>query len=146
VTGDNNNYWDAFVHDQQTGQTTRVSVSSSGLEGNEGSGGPSISADGRYVAFTSGASNLVTGDTNGWADVFVHDRQIGETTRVSMPSSGMEGNGESRDPSISADGRYVAFQSGASNLVTGDMNGTYDVFVHDRQTGETTPVSVRRLE
>jgi Tol biopolymer transport system component len=142
VGGDTNGAEDIFVHDRQTGETTRVSVVSDGSEGNEGSVVSSISADGRYVAFTSYASNLVGGDTNSTYDVFVHDQQTGETTRVSVASDGSEGNEGSIESSISADGRYVAFQSWASNLVGGDTNGTHDIFVHDRQTGETACVSV----
>ncbi|HWP32099.1 MAG TPA: hypothetical protein VNK96_10315 [Fimbriimonadales bacterium] len=142
VSGDTNGTDDVFVHDRQTGKTTLVSVSSSGAQGDYWSQEPSISADGRYVAFSSLASNLVSGDTNGTSDVFVHDRQTGKTTRVSVSSSWREGNGHSNNPSISADGRYVAFTSDASNLVSGDTNGTDDVFVHDRQTGKTTRVSV----
>src|SRR5690606_11863360 len=103
---------------------------------------PSISADGRFVAFQSVATNLVPGDTNGNNDVFVHDRQTGVTQRVSVASDGAQGNGISTTASISADGRFVAFQSAASNLVPGDTNGATDVFVHDRQTGVTERVSV----
>jgi tricorn protease-like protein len=141
VPGDTNNYTDIFVHDRQTGDTARVSVSSSGAQGNSESEWPSISADGRYVAFDSPASNLVTGDT-GYYDVFVHDRQTGQTARVSVSSGGAQGNRDSGWPSISADGRYVAFRSAASNLVTGDTNNRYDIFVHDRQTGQTSRVSM----
>jgi Tol biopolymer transport system component len=142
VPGDTNGMWDVFVHDRQTGQTTRVSLASDGTQGNSGSRGPSISADGRYVAFWSYASNLVPGDTNGKRDVFVHDRQTGQTTRFSVASDGTQGNGDSRGPSISADGRYLAFTSEASTLVPGDTSGGWDVFLHDRQTGQTTRVSV----
>jgi Tol biopolymer transport system component len=142
VPGDTNGYADIFVHDRSTGETARVSVSSAGEQGNGGSYEPSISADGRYVAFRSAASDLVPGDTNHHNDVFVHDRLTGETTRVSVTSAGGQGNGSSYDPSISADGEFVAFQSYASNLVPADTNGYADVFVHDRQTGETTRVSV----
>jgi Tol biopolymer transport system component len=142
VPGDTNGAEDVFVHDRQTGTTTRVSVDSAGLQANFDCWAPSISADGRYVAFWSLASNLVQGDTNGTADVFVRDGQTGATTRVSLDSAGLQGNAGSGDPSISADGRYVAFDSGASNLVPGDTNGAQDVFVHDRQTGTTMLVSV----
>ncbi len=133
---------DVFVHDRLTGATTRVSVDSTGVEGFWGSGKASISADGRYVAFESYARNLVPGDTNGTEDVFVHDRQTGVTERVSVGSSGAEGNYASLYPSISSDGRYVAFVSGATNLVPGDTNGFGDIFVHDRQIGATTRASV----
>jgi Tol biopolymer transport system component len=131
---------------QGGGITTRVSVASDGTPGNAVSGDPSISADGRYVAFASEASNLVPGDTNScgtWIeghclDVFVHDRQTGTTTRVSVASNRVQGNDQSGRPSISADGRYVAFDSLATNLVVGDSNDVADVFLHDRQTGQTT--------
>jgi Tol biopolymer transport system component len=142
VPGDTNYKFDIFVHDRQTGQTTRVSVASDGAQGNGSSWNSAISADGRYVAFGSASSNLVVGDTNEAYDVFVHDRQTGQTTRVSVASDGAQGNGESGNPSISVDGRFVAFRSDSSNLVTGDTNGRMDVFVHDRQTGQTTRVSV----
>ena len=144
VSGDTNGTWDVFVHDRETGQTTRVSVASDGTQGKDLSYYfPSISADGRYVAFVSWASNLVSGDTNGTPDVFVHDRETGQTTRVSVASDGAQGNREScTHPSISADGRYVAFDSLASNLVSSDTNGDWDVFVHDRETGQTTRVSI----
>ena len=142
VTGDTNSLSDIFVHDRQTGSTTRVSVDSSGAQGITGSEAPSISADGRYVAFYSTATNLVSGDTNITWDVFVHDRQTGTTTRVSVDSTGAESDGWSGDPSISADGRYVAFGSEATNLVAGDTNALADIFIHDRQTGATTRVNV----
>ena len=145
VTGDNNNAADIFVRDRQAGTTTRVSVTSTGGQANGASSDPAISADGRYVAFVSRATNLVAGDTNGVRDVFVHDRQTGATTRISVNSSENQGNAESLAPSLSADGRYVAFASSASNLVTGDTNSTSDVFVRDRQAGTTTRVSVEQL-
>ena len=145
VPGDTNNQPDVFVRDRQTGQTTRVSVSSSGAQATGGESiDPSITADGRFVAFRSNAANLVPGDTNGVRDIFVHDRQTGTTTRVSVASDGTQatGGGGSVQPAISNDGRYVTFASGSTNLVPGDANGASDVFVHDRQTGETTRVSV----
>ena len=143
VPNDTNNAYDIFVHDQLTGQTSRVSVASDGTQGNDGSSwSTSISSDGRYVAFWSDASNLVPGDTNGFPDAFVHDRLIGETSRVSVASDGTQGNRESYPPSISADGRYVTFESYANNLVSGDTNGYPDIFVHDLLTGQTNRVSV----
>jgi len=131
VSGDTNGTWDVFVHDRQTGQTTRVNVASDGTQGDEDAGyyGTSISADGRYVAFESRSSRLVTGDTNGWHDIFVHDRQKGQTVRVSVDSGGTEGNSNSMTPSLSADGRYVAFSSEANHLVSGDTNGHRDIFL-----------------
>src|SRR5437867_3098602 len=129
------------VHARQTGTTERVSVASDGTEGNAASAGATLSADGRFVAFHSAATNLVAGDTNGTNDVFVHDRQTGITERVSVASDGTQGNKASSDPALSADGRFVAFHSTASNLVAGDTNGATDVFVDDRQTGTTARVS-----
>jgi uncharacterized repeat protein (TIGR01451 family) len=142
VAGDANGYRDIFVHDRETGETRRVSESSDGTEADWNSFSPVISADGRYVAFVSSASNLVAGDANGYRDVFVHDRETGETTRVSGAFGGTMPNGYSSSPSLSADGRYVAFESTATNLVAGDGNGYGDVFVHDRRAGNTTRVSV----
>ena len=142
VPGDTNKEADVFVRDTLAGTTTRVSVDSAGGEGNAWSGGPSISADGRYVAFGSWADNLVPGDTNVWDDVFVRDTLAGTTTRVSVDSAGAEGDGSSVGPSISTDGRYVAFGSSADNLVPGDTNGTNDVFVRDTVSGTTTRASV----
>jgi VCBS repeat-containing protein len=119
-----------------------VSGSSDGTQANGPSGDSSISADGRYVAFMSYASNLVSGDTNDKPDVFVYDRASGTTTLVSVAINGTQSNNSSDYPTISADGRYVAFCSDASNLVIGDTNDWTDAFVHDRQTGQTTRVSV----
>lgn len=129
-----------FVHDRRTGTTELVSVSTSGEEGRGISNRPSISADGRFVAFDSDMSNLVPGDTNDAPDVFVHDRETGETRLVSRSSSGEQGSGLS--PVISAHGRRVAFCSVASTLVPGDTNERGDVFAHDLATGETRRVSV----
>lgn len=121
-------------------ETERVSLTSAGLEATFRSNYPVISADGSFVAFESSADDLVPGDTNFSKDVFVHDRVAGTTTRVSVSSSGAQGDHHSVDPSISADGRYVAFSSRASNLVSGDTNFTEDAFLHDRNTGTTTRV------
>ncbi|MBN1875465.1 MAG: PKD domain-containing protein [Anaerolineae bacterium] len=142
IIGDANAAWDVFVYDRQTGQTSHVSRASNGSQGNGDAVGVSISADGRYVAFASEASNLVNNDSNEAADIFVHDRQTGETRRVSLASDGAQGNEVSWWPDISADGRYIAFYSDASNLVAGDSNGVSDVFVHDTQTGQTERVSI----
>jgi Tol biopolymer transport system component len=142
VANDTNGHTDVFVFDRQTGQLERVSLENSGLQGNNDSFSPAISADGRCVAFTSSASNLVVGDTNQTRDVFVRDRWLGTTERVSVDSYGNEGFIESNAPALSADGRFVAFYSMASNLVPGDTNTTGDIFVHDRQTGVTERASV----
>jgi len=145
VPGDTNGASDVFVRDRAAGTTGRVSVATDGTEGDSPSGGNAanaVSGDGRYVAFTSSASNLVPGDTNGTGDIFVHDRATGTTSRVSVATDGTQSNGSSRRPAVSGDGRYVAFGSSASNLVPGDTNGAEDVFVHDRAAGTTARVSV----
>jgi hypothetical protein len=141
VPGDTNNTTDAFVHDRMTGETSRVSVATGGVQAIaglfDGSREAAISADGRFVAFTSFATNLVAGDTNARSDIFVRDRQTGETSRVSVASDGTQGNAptpgiSSELAALSADGRFVAFRSAATNLVDGDTNGWPDIFVHDR--------------
>jgi len=145
VPADTNSAWDIFVHDSLTGVTDRVSVDSLGAQGNSASFGTSISADGRFVAFQSNASNLVAADTNGVGDIFVHDRQTGLTQRISVNSLGVDANAGSYRPSLCANGRYVAFQSYANNLVPADTNGVWDIFIHDRQTRSTQRLSVDSL-
>lgn len=151
VAGDTNGAPDIFLRDRDTDAdgvfdeagavaTTRVSVSSSGAQASGASSAPAISGDGRYVAFSSLAADLVSGDANGVADVFVFDRLTAQTVRVSVSSSGAEGNGAASAPSLSGDGRYVAFASAASNLVTGDANGVSDVFVHDLVSRTTSRI------
>jgi Tol biopolymer transport system component len=142
VAGDSNNVYDVFVHDRVTGTTTRVSVDSAGAEGNSHSQSASLSGDGRYVAFESFAWDLVAGDGNGTYDAFVHDRLTATTVRASLDSTGLEGNGPSRLPSISTDGRFVTFESHASDLVAADANDFQDLFVRDLQTGKTRRASV----
>ena len=144
VPDDNNDVGDVFVKDMVTGVTTRVSTDVFGAEGNADSFHPSISADGRFVAFESLANNLVPDDTNNTYDVFVKDMQSesGMITRVSTTdSSNGQADSASFYPSISGDGNLVVFQSSATNLVSGDTNETYDVFVKNLTTGETIPVS-----
>jgi len=143
VANDNNGTTDVFVRDLQTGTTTLVSVNRFGTDSGDGpSFGPVLSADGRFVAFESEASDLVAVHTNGVRDVFIRDLQIGTTTLVSINRAGTNGgNSSSRYPKLSADGRFVAFEGYASDLVTNDTNGTQDVFVRDLQTGTTTLVS-----
>jgi hypothetical protein len=142
VFGDTNTVQDVFVHDRQTGTTMRMSVSTSGTQGNGHSRLPSISRTGQYVAFISQASNLVPGDTNGQPDVFVRDLFAASTFRVSIGTGGTQGNGACSRASMAADGRWVAFDSTSSNLVLGDTNGVSDVFVHDLWTGTTLRMSV----
>jgi Tol biopolymer transport system component len=124
-------------------KTKRVSIKSGGGQVNGQSDDASISANGRYIAFSSGASDLVGNDTNSTTDIFVHDRVTKKTRRVSRRSNGAQGNGPSHSPSISANGRYVAFVSSASSLVGNDTNGHVDIFVHDRNTKKTRLVSKR---
>lgn len=142
VSGDTNGKRDVFVRDRVAGTTVRVSISTSGTQGNNISDAPALSADGRYVSYSSRATNLVSGDTNGVSDIFVRDRQTNTTTRVSISSTGVQATGASWLPAISEDGNYIAFYSTAANLVAGDTNGVADVFVHDRTTGATTRVSI----
>jgi Tol biopolymer transport system component len=142
VPGDSNGFTDVFVRDTKTGKTRRVSVRTGGGQSNEDSGTATISADGRFVVFGSRATNLVNGDTNGFDDIFVRDRKTGTTSRVNRSSAGGQANGPAHDPAISATGRYVVFDSGASNLVVGDGNAQDDVFVRDRKTHRTRRVSV----
>lgn len=142
VEGDINGEADIFAHDRMTGLTEIVSLSSNGVQGNDSADIPSVSADGRFVVFTSNASNLVDGDTNGERDIFVRDRQSSLTQRVSLSSLGVQANDDSGNPSISDDGRFVAFTSAASNLVDDDINDKLDVFVHDRMTGLTEVASI----
>ncbi len=143
VAGDTNSVRDVFVHDLQTSQTIRASLSSGGTQANQNSFGGSLSADGRLVAFYSGGTNLVGGDTNGiLADVFLRDLVAGTTVLVSSDVGGVQGNGPSLLPRLSPDGRYVAYESSATNLVGGDTNARMDVFVRDLQTGATRRSSV----
>ncbi|MBI1850320.1 MAG: calcium-binding protein [Planctomycetes bacterium] len=138
---DTNRFPDAFVHDRQTLETTLVSVGSSGVQGNDASAGVRISADGRFVAFVSLATNLVPGDTNARQDLFVHDRQTGQTTRENLGSGGVQSDEGTSKSDMSDDGRFVVFESSSTYLVPGDTNSMGDIFVHDSQTNETVRVS-----
>jgi Tol biopolymer transport system component len=135
----------AFVKNLLTGEVMLASASSQGVEGDDSSEKTVISADGRFVAFSSNASNLVPGDTNGTLDVFLRDIASGSLIRVSEGPQGQEGNGPSGynyGPSISADGRYVAFGSGASDLLPSDPDDVQDIFVKDVQSGDLKLASV----
>jgi len=147
VENDTNGEQDIFVYDSNTKLTKRVTVSSQGNQSNYSTWAHSISGDGRYVTFSSFASNLVSGDMNNHTDVFVHDQQTGVTELISVAGDGTQGNDTSGYPTISFDGRYVAYQSEASNLVENDTNicgsrSCKDAFVHDRQSGVTERVSI----
>ena len=132
---------DVFVRDIQTGATELASVNSAGQQGNNQSSGFDMSSDARYVVIQSLASNLAANDTNGMYDVYLRDRQTGTTRLVSVTAGGTSGNGASLVPAVSDDGRYVAFQSAASDLVPDDGNGKNDVFLRDMDAGVTTLIS-----
>lgn len=148
VQGDTNNARDIFLRDTAAGTTIRVSLAFDGSQGNGDSGYTGvrgelgITADGRQVCFSSLASNLVPGDTNDDRDIFVRDWVSQTTERISLTSSGAQGNGASSTSAMSADGRWVYFDSSSSNLVPGDTNLTIDVFLRDRLTGVTSRSSV----
>lgn len=142
VDGDTSRISDIFVHDTQNLKTERVSISNESVQGNSYSYMPQISGNGRLVAFHSSATNLVPGDTNNKTDIFIHDRKRGRTSRVSIGSDGTQGNGSSTFPSISRNGRFVAFRSEATNLVQNDTNNRPDIFVYDRKKRKTTRVSI----
>jgi Tol biopolymer transport system component len=147
VPHDTNRAADVLLYDRGSGVTARISVGIGGRQANGPSGSPAISADGRYVAFGSLATNLVRGDTNKAADIFVRDLHTGRTIRVNVSSRETQARCgatgcESTEPALSANGRFVAFQSSAVNLVPHDTNRLGDVFVHDLRTGRTERVSV----
>lgn len=138
---DTNRYKDIFLFDRGTGQIKCLSLNPQGETGDWKSESPAISADGRYVAFASSAEDLVPGDTNDRADIFVYDTETDSLELVSTSLNGAAASDHSYTPSLSSDGRYVAFCSIAGNLVEGDTNGTEDIFVRDRVSGTTTRVS-----
>ena len=143
VPGDNNGQYDYFVRDRLAGTTERVSLGASGAEGNDDSYPGDIDGQGRFVSFTSHANNLVPGDQNNAPDVFVRDRLTNVTSRVSVNSSGVEGTSNSGGGALSSDGRFVAYESLATNLVPEDTNTDFvHIFVHDRVTGQTSRASV----
>jgi hypothetical protein len=145
VDGDANSANDIFAYDRQTRTLSLVSLTDSGDQANGNSGGwskSSVSADGRFVAFVSAATNLVSGDTNDNTDIFVRDRTANTTTRVSVSSTGTQANGDSDYPAISGDGRYVAFWSAANGLVADDTNDALDIFVHDLMAHQTTRIAI----
>ena len=143
VPGDTNGVSDVFLKDLQTGVVVRLSTDEAGAQATGGpSDFPAFSPDGRFVAFNSEASNLVPGDTNGSADVFLKDLQTGAITRLSTNASGAEATGgSSSNPAISPDGTFVIFESAATNLVAGDTNGVQDLFLKDLRTGEVVRIS-----
>ncbi len=142
VGNDTNGVADIFVRDRLIGTTERVSISSTGAQADAAADLPMISADGRVVVFQSQASNLVPTDEVAQTDIYAHDRLTGITERISVNDRGERGNADSASPSISEDGRYIAFRSEASNLVHNDTNGVADVFIRDRLTGHTFRASI----
>ena len=146
VRGDENRTTDVFVRDRWRDSTQRVSVASGGREANGPSFNPSLFADGRRVSFTSNATNLAHGDTNGEVDVFVHDRLSRVTTLASVSSSGQPGNSYSGTAELSPNGSHVAFVSNATNLSRSDTNDVRDVFVRNLSTQETRRLSIGNSE
>ncbi len=150
VAGDTNGVRDVFVRKLKSGKTQRISISSAGQQADGPSlpseieliGGPSLSADGRFVAFGSSATNLVADDTNGATDIFVRDLERDKTKRVSLGAGGAQGDRSSLHPALSGDGELIVFASNASNLVAGDTNGATDIFVRDLESKRTRRVSV----
>jgi len=140
VPGDTNGAVDVFVRDPEGGATLRVSGASVQPDG--ATVNPALSADGRYLVFASDATNLVPGDTNGARDIFRKDQLTGDVVRVSVGAAAVEADAESRAPTVSGEGRYVAFVSDATNLVPADGNGVADVFVRDTQLGITLRASL----
>ncbi|MFC1751323.1 HYR domain-containing protein, partial [Pseudomonadota bacterium] len=141
VSGDNNTYTDIFLRDRQNSTT---SVLTPGSNGN--SSLPFISQSGTYISFRSEASGLISSDTNGKGDVFIFNTENGQTERVSVSSNGWQANGESYNSVVTPDGRFVAFDSSASNLVNGDTNNTYDIFLRDRALGITERITANGAE
>lgn len=142
VPDDTNGVADVFVRDVLSGRTERVSVASDGTQADGPSDDPAVSCPGTLVVFSSHATNLVPGDTNGASDIFLHDRRTGETTRVSVAADGSQANGHSTRPELSNTGRWLVFVSDASNLVPGDVNGQPDVFACNLRTGAIELVSL----
>jgi len=142
VLGDTNGFRDIFVRDRFNGAILQVSVATNGTAADGLSSEPSISANGRYVAFTSSADNLVAGDTNRAQDVFVRDLQLGTNFLISVAANGTSpGNLASYSPTISSDGRYVLFRSAANNLAPGTFTGSENLFLRDVVPGSTYALS-----
>ena len=141
VPNDTNGYEDVFFHDYKTQKTVRISMAFDGKQGNAASSHPTISGDGRFVAFRSYATNLVKKDTNSMPDIFIYNTKTKKNKMVSISSDGKQGNDISSQPSISADGRFVAFWSYSTNLVQ-DSTVYAQVYIHDCLTGKTAIASV----
>jgi hypothetical protein len=146
VPNDANNAWDVFFYDHIAGAIEHISVSSAGAQANATSIFPDISGGGRFVVFYSQATNLVPNDTNGVDDIFLHDRLTDTTERISVSSSGLQSNGPSIFPDISADGRFIVYESDADNLVPNDTNNATDIFLNDRINQTTERISLNSNE
>jgi Tol biopolymer transport system component len=143
VPNDTNRKYDCFLYDRKTHKTTLISVNDKGRQGNNESNGVVISPNGRYVAFSSTASNLVPGDTNKLDDVFVRDLKTGRTTRISLTATGRQARGRSGGPVLSGDGRYVVYLSEADIVGRGVLDpAVYDVFLYDRRTRTVSRVNI----
>ena len=143
VVGDTSNHWDLFAFDVPTATTTRLNVQPSGAQANSYVRSPNgISADGRFVIFASLSTNLVPGDTNGFQDIFIRDRQLGVTERVSLNAMGLEPNDDSFVPHMTPDKRVITYTSEASDLVAGDTNGLRDIFAASLVVSIGTPYCV----
>jgi uncharacterized membrane protein len=142
VTNQVNTQWDIFVRNLKTQQSIPISITPSGQLGNSSSAQPAISADGRFVVFNSDASDLVPNDANNARDIFIRDLKTNLTTLVSVNSQGTQGNDRSDHFSISDDGRFVAFNSSASNLIDGDINNNWDIFLRDLKSSTTIGISL----
>ncbi len=144
VSGDTNGKRDIFVYDRIDKTTERINIAANGTQADGSSRLGSISDDGRYIVYESEASNLVSGDTDGKRDIFVYDRIEKTTQRINVAANGTQANGDSTSGSISGDGKYIVYESDASNLVLGDSNGKRDIFIYDRikQTTERVNVAV----
>jgi Ca2+-binding RTX toxin-like protein len=142
VPGDTNGRTDVFLKDIATGAISRINTSAAGEQGNSGSYPGLITPDGRFVVFRSFDSNLVPGDTNNWSDIFLKEIATGAISRISTSATGEQGNWYSLNPSISADGRFVVFESNASNLVPGDTNNETDIFLKEIATGNISRVNI----
>ena len=142
VSGDTNELKDIFVYDRIEKTTKRINLAANGNQANGSSDLGDISDDGRYISYTSDASNLVPDDSNGQSDIFVYDLTTNSTQRINLANNGTQANGDSSSSSLSSDGRYIAYESTASNLVTNDTNGQSDIFVYDLLESTTERVDV----
>ena len=138
---DTNGFADIYLRDTVAKLTTRVSVTAKGEEANKASSKPRISSDWNYVVYVSEATNLVSGDVNGVADIFLYNVGNKTTTRVSVSSDGTEANGVSSNPFVAKEGAYVTFASTATNLGSADTNGNADVFVYTKASGAVERIS-----